>query len=104
MEIPIGGRKTVNPKEVISLKGDVNYTTVVFQNGRRKETVATTLKTIQNRLKPFPHFFRITKSTIINLDCIAHIKNNQIYLVNGEVIVPSRRRGREFFETVWVNN
>ncbi|MCP9762775.1 LytTR family DNA-binding domain-containing protein [Lacihabitans soyangensis] len=99
-QIPIGGRKTVNPRDVISLKGDVNYTTVVFQNGRRKETVATTLKRIQEQLQPFPNFYRVTKSTIINLDCIECIKNNQIYLINGEVIIPSRRRGKMFFETI----
>ncbi|MCP9757660.1 LytTR family transcriptional regulator [Lacihabitans sp. CCS-44] len=99
-QIPIGGRKTVNPQELISLKGEINYTTVSFQNGRRKETVATTLKRIQEQLQPFPNFYRVTKSTIINLDCIERIKNNQIYLINGEVIVPSRRRAKDFFNLI----
>jgi DNA-binding LytR/AlgR family response regulator len=99
-QIPIGGRKTVNPKEVISLKGEINYTTVHFQNGKQKEIVATTLKKIQANLEDFPNFFRVTKSTIINLDCIERIKNNQIYLINGEVIVPSRRRAK-VFNGIW---
>jgi hypothetical protein len=29
-EINIGGRQTVNPQELISLKGEINYTTVHF--------------------------------------------------------------------------
>jgi DNA-binding LytR/AlgR family response regulator len=95
-QITIGGRKKVNPQEVISLKGEINYTTVFFMDGKRKEIVATTLKKIQANLEPFPNFFRVTKSTIINLDCIKHIKNNHIYLINGEVIVPSRRRAKDF--------
>lgn len=99
-QITIGGRKTVNPQEVISLKGEINYTTVFFVDGKRKEIVATTLKKIQANLEPFPNFYRVTKSTIINLDCIERIKNNQIHLVNGEVIIPSRRRGKVFFETI----
>ena len=102
-QITIGGRKTINPQELISLKGEVNYTTVYFLDGKRKEVVATTLKKIQTQLEPFPNFYRVTKSTIINLNCISQIKNNQIFLINGEVIVPSRRRGKVFFETIWVN-
>lgn len=96
IQIPIGGRKTVDPHDVISLKGEINYTTVVFQNGRRKETVATTLKKIQAQLEPFPNFFRVTKSTIINLDCIEKASGNQILMSNGEILVPSRRRAKGF--------
>ena len=95
-QIPIGGRKTKNPRDVISLKGEINYTTVFFQGEKQKVIVATTLKKIQIQLQPFPNFFRVTKSIIINLDCIKRIKDNQIYLVNGEVVVPSRRRVKSF--------
>jgi DNA-binding LytR/AlgR family response regulator len=93
-QITIGGRKTVNPQELISLKDEINYTIVSFQNGQRKETVATTLKKIQEQLQSFPNFFRVTKSTIINLNCIESIQYNQIYVINGEVILPSRRRAK----------
>ncbi len=95
-EILIGARKMVNPSEILSLKGDVNYTTVFFTDGQRKEVVATTLKKIQSRLQPFPHFFRISKNTIINLNCIEAIHKNEVFLINGEGIVPSRRRSKNF--------
>jgi DNA-binding LytR/AlgR family response regulator len=94
--IHIGGRQNVNPLELITLKADVNYTTVHFQNGKNKIIVATTLKKIQAQLEPFPNFFRVTKSTIINLDCIKKVKNNQIFLNNGEKITASRRRTKNF--------
>lgn len=94
--INIGGRKSINPKEVISLKADINYTTVNFQADKRTVIVATTLKTIEKRLEGYPNFFRVTKSTIINMECIRRIKNNEIFLINGEKIVPSRRREKVF--------
>ncbi len=102
-QIHIGGRKSINPENVISLKADINYTTVYFLDGSKKQTVATTLKKIEARLLPFPNFFRITKSTIINLDCIAEVNAKRLLLSNGESILPSRRRGKVFFESIWNN-
>lgn len=96
LEIEIGGRKTVNPQEVMSLKGEINYTTIHFQDGKKKIIVATTLKKIQSRLEAFPNFCRVTKSTIINMNFIEKISDNQIFMINGETIVPSRRRAKTF--------
>ncbi|MBK6975835.1 MAG: LytTR family transcriptional regulator [Cytophagaceae bacterium] len=95
-EILIGARKMVNPSEILSLKGDVNYTTVFFTDGQRKEVVATTLKKIQSRLQPFPHFFRISKNTIINLNYIEAIENDRVRLLTGTLEYTSRRRRKEF--------
>lgn len=103
-QIQIGGRMSVYPKDLIVLKGEVNYTTVYFQNGKKKEMVATTLKKIEEKLLPYPNFFRITKSTIINIQCIKDIQNNKIFLINGETITPSRRRGKEFFKKITIKN
>jgi DNA-binding LytR/AlgR family response regulator len=97
--IQIRGRKSIDTQNIISLKADINYTTVYFLDGSRQETVATTLKKIEERLLPYSNFFRITKSTIINLDCIDNITNNIVIMNNGDKITPSRRRGKVFFET-----
>jgi DNA-binding LytR/AlgR family response regulator len=96
--IQIRGLKTIDIQNIISLKADINYTTVYFLDGSRQETVATTLKKIEARLIPYPNFFRITKSTIINIDCIDNITDNMVIMNNGQKIVPSRRRGKVFFE------
>ena len=100
-QIHIGGRKIVNPNNILRLKGEINYTTIYFLDGRRKETVATTLKKIEAKLMAFPHFFRITKSTIINLNCITEAHSKKVQMSNGECIIPSRRRGKVFFESIW---
>lgn len=93
----IGGRKTINPEEVIRLQADVNYTRVFFANGK-KIVVATTLKALENRFSAFPKFVRINKSVIINIDSIKRIDEEQIIFLNGETITPSRRRKKAFFE------
>lgn len=95
----IGGRQSINPEEVISLRADVNYTKVFLADGK-KIIVATTLKEIESRFRNCPKFFRISKSQIINIDCINNIQNEKILLKNGEIIVASRRRKKAFFETI----
>ncbi len=97
--ILIGGRKSINPEEVIRLQADINYTRVFLTDGK-KILVATTLKEIENRFSAFPKFVRINKSVIINLDCIKKIDNEQIIFQNGEICKPSRRRKKAFFEII----
>jgi hypothetical protein len=93
----IGGRKTINPEEVIRLEADINYTYVFFSDGK-KIVVATTLKELESRFQGYPKFFRINKSVIINIDSIKRIDEEQIIFQNGETITPSRRRKKAFFE------
>lgn len=95
----IGGRKTINPEEVIRLQANINYTQVFFTNGK-KIIVATTLKELANRFQAYPKFFRINKSVIINIDCIKQIDDQQIIFQNGETCTPSRRRKKAFFEII----
>lgn len=102
-QIHIGARKHVSPSEILSLKADINYTTVCYTDGRKSDVVATTLKKIQKSLEPFPHFFRISKNTIINLNYIEKISNDEIRLTNGKVERTSRRR-RKDFEFIFLNN
>ena len=97
VSIFIGGRKSINPEEVIRLQADINYTRVFLSDGK-KILVATTLKEIENRFSAFPKFVRINKSVIINIDCIKQINDEQIIFQNGETLTPSRRRKKAFFE------
>lgn len=93
----IGGRKSINPEEVIRLQADINYTRVFLADGK-KILVATTLKEIESRFSAFPKFVRINKSLIINIDCIKQVRNEQIIFQNGETLTPSRRRKKAFFD------
>ncbi|MBK9934658.1 MAG: LytTR family transcriptional regulator [Cytophagaceae bacterium] len=96
-QIHVGGRLSINPQRIIRLKGDINYTTIYYADGKKKTVVATTLKKIQSRLEPFPYFFRISRNTIINLNCIDQIRDNDILLITGDIERASRRRKRDFF-------
>jgi len=97
--ISVGGGLCINPEEITKCKADVNYTHIFFSNGKRI-VVATTLKKIEIRFQPFPRFFRISKSIIINLDCIRRIVYPYVILQNGERFSPSRRRRKAFFDFI----
>lgn len=54
------------PKDIILFVAKENYTDILFSNGK-KLTVATTLKTFENRVTD-ADFFRVHKSFLINLE------------------------------------
>jgi DNA-binding LytR/AlgR family response regulator len=93
-EIQIGGYTKVNPQEVLMLQADVNYTTVYFIDGN-KSIVATTLKKLESRFKPF-NFFRPHKSFMVNLDCVKCFfqATNLLQMVDNQIVTVSRRKMR----------
>ena len=102
--IAIGGRKKVNPYEVILLEGDVNYTKVHLSSGKIL-FVATTLKKLLNRFNE-DSFFRTHKSYIVNLQ---HVENyefgEEINLLNDLKVSVSRRKRRDFSaKLLWIQN
>jgi DNA-binding LytR/AlgR family response regulator len=94
--IPIGGRQEVNPEEVMMLQADINYTIVYFLDGK-KSIVATPLKRLEPRFKPFD-FFRANKSFIVNLKCVDNYSEatKSIKIADYQRIIVSRRRHMEF--------
>ncbi|KPM47408.1 LytTR family DNA-binding domain-containing protein [Jiulongibacter sediminis] len=64
--IHLGGRLHRSYEEISFLKADVNYTRIHFKSGET-ELVATNLGQIEKRL-PEGLFYRVNRSTIINLD------------------------------------
>jgi DNA-binding LytR/AlgR family response regulator len=83
-------------KEVVLLKGEINYTTFYLRFGRNK-VVAHTLKFFESFLEE-QGFVRAHRSCIINPKFVQEYdKNNQILLMsNGEVVNISRRRQKGF--------
>jgi DNA-binding LytR/AlgR family response regulator len=98
-EIFIGGRTFASPKQIICIEADINYTKVYYVDGR-SAYIATTLKKMENRFRTIPHFYRINRSLIINLDFIKHVEAEKITLVNGHSFMPSRRRKKAFLELI----
>ncbi len=90
--IHIGGRKAVNPQDIAMLQADVNYTVLYFINGK-KAIVATPLKTLESRFKPF-NFYRTHKSYLVNIACVkCYLKpHNQVQMSDDKKILVSRRK------------
>lgn len=90
--IPIGGRTTVNPQEIILLQADINYTILYFANGQ-KTIVATPLKTLERRLVPYD-FYRTHKSYLINLKCVKLFSEatNIVQMTDNHRVIVSRRK------------
>jgi DNA-binding LytR/AlgR family response regulator len=94
--IHIGGRKHVEPKEVLFLIADQNYTTLILKNGQQL-FVATTLKTLQERLGAANNFFRPNRGNLLNLDFMCRFTDKSITLINEQTFKISRRRQNAFF-------
>lgn len=92
--IHFGGRIERDASDVLILKADLNYTFIYFKDGTRK-LVATTLGKIEGRL-PARRFFRINRSTVVNLDDSEIASDgSSITTKNGMIIHASRRRKEE---------
>lgn len=92
--IKIYHKKQIPPKEVILLKGDVNYTELHFHNGE-KIIVAKTLKLLHDAFSTHG-FFRISKTNMINIRYLSLTNENFsiVTLKNDvELNVSRRRRG-----------
>ena len=83
-------------KNVILLKGDINYTTLYLENGKTK-TLSHTLKFYETFLKS-QGFLRIHRGFLINPDYVKeYCEEKQIVtMTNGHQAEISRRRKREF--------
>ena len=89
--IHLGGRMHRSYEEINFLKADINYTRIHFKNGETK-IVATNLGQIEKRL-PQNLFYRVNRSTIINLDMKdIHIAADSIRKNKKPLFKISRRR------------
>lgn len=97
-EIKIGGFQTVIPKNVILFEGDINYSHVYLKNGMRF-TVATTLKSLEARFKPF-NFYRSHKKFLINVHEVESCGNYEVKLINQKMALVSRRKLNGLLERI----
>ncbi|GAB2609969.1 hypothetical protein GCM10027035_02780 [Emticicia sediminis] len=95
--IPIGGRKSVTPKQVLMLVADINYTIIHLFNGEQF-IIATTLKRVQKSLNSHGNFVRTNKKFVVNWDYVRSHCAKQLTLQNNQVIPFSRRQGRLVME------
>lgn len=88
-----GEQKTVNAQDIIYLEGDGKYCIV-----RTATDTIHSSKTIAQVYSLLPEhcFYRIHKSYVVNMYCIASFKNNIVTLNNGESAIVGRNRMAEF--------
>ncbi|MCU0326037.1 MAG: LytTR family transcriptional regulator DNA-binding domain-containing protein [Spirosomaceae bacterium] len=86
--------RQLNTSEIIRINGNINYSEI-FTNSGKKFVIAKTLKKYEENLE-LP-FFRGSKSCIINLNFLKSINSDGtiIYLKDGyELPISRRRRGK----------
>ncbi len=96
--IHIGGRKNVEPTEVIALVAAINYSLAYMHDGQ-VIVVATTLKKLENRFDS-DDFFRVHKSCMINLNYLSHYDFLSIEMKNHLKAPISRRRREAFLKKI----
>jgi two-component system, LytTR family, response regulator len=88
-----GKRKHIFDYEISRIEAAENYSIVHLIDGK-KVIIAKTLKKFEEELKI--GFFRINRSTLINLNYIQDNAGNQLVLKNGQEYKISRRRLNDF--------
>lgn len=95
--VHLGGRLHRSYEDISFLTADINYTRIHFKNGDT-ELVATNLGQIEKRL-PEDQFYRVNRSTIINLDLKGiHIAADSIRRNKKPLFKISRKRKQGLME------
>jgi DNA-binding LytR/AlgR family response regulator len=95
-QIHLGARAFASPSDILNLEAKENYTLIHFADNT-KLLSSTTMGTIEKRLEPYG-FFRINRSTIINLEYLNRFQvisnTSQVDSKNNSkpAIIVSRRR------------
>lgn len=95
------GFKVINVDEIMYLEADSNYT-VLHLSGLSQIVATRTIGDFEKILNT-PQFFRIHKSTIINMNCLrgySSYEGNYAELADGTKLSISRRKVIEFREEV----
>lgn len=88
--VHIGGHAHVQAGDILFCEGDRNYSRVHFRS-RRPLTVSTHLGLLEARLAT-RGFVRVSRSALVNKECILDYDNFEITLTNGLVLPIARRR------------
>lgn len=98
-----GNRMVIQPRDIIYLEADVNYT--IFHTRNRKFITSFHLKFFDAALKEHTDFLRINKSYILNLQYLKGLQWRKAYkearLTDGTRLPISRRRASGIKEALW---
>lgn len=91
--IHIGAHTRVQRAEIVYCEGDRNYTHVYFVR-RPTLMLSITMRLLHERIGE-AGFLRVSRSIVVNKECIKHYDGLKILLCNGVVIPVARRRRKE---------
>ncbi|MCR9063456.1 MAG: LytTR family transcriptional regulator [Cytophagales bacterium] len=108
-KVHIGARSTVSPEQIVLLKSDSNYTTIILNDGSSIFS-STTMGIIEKRLEGY-NFFRINRSTVVNTHYVTRTKHKKedgvviSFSLNGfpKILKISRRRKESFYKLINAN-
>jgi DNA-binding LytR/AlgR family response regulator len=92
MKIPINHQHIKPIDSIIYLQGDLNYTYLFYENGKKK-AIAKTLKRFEES-PDFQDWFRVHRSYLVNPKFITSVRlfDSSIELNTGIILPISRRR------------
>ena len=91
--IHIGAHTRVQRAEIVYCEGDRNYTHVHFIR-RPTLMLSITMRLLHERIGE-AGFLRVSRSIVVNKECIKHYDGREILLCNGVTISVARRRRKE---------
>jgi len=98
--ISLGYRSNVNPKDILFIRADSNYTHVYLEGGRTI-VAAITLGSLAKRLSQY-QFIRPNRSVLVNLNYTFGFEDSKshIRMFNNEIVPVSRRRVKQLKESI----
>ena len=90
-KIKKGSLQNLIPNDIILMKGNGNYSDILFKNGESL-LVAKTLKTLEKELASVKFFYRSHKAFLVNLGHIVEIDEDKLRMTNNTAALMSRRK------------
>ena len=88
-----GKQSKILAEDILKIEAAINYSIIYLKSGT-SIIVARTLKKYEKELQNV--FFRVNRSTLVNLKFINLHSNGQVMLCNGQSFTISRRRINHF--------
>lgn len=91
--VHVGGRRHVQPEQVMMLVADINYTTIYLSDGEHF-MIASTIGKVQKALNIHGNFVRPNKTQVVNWAYVTQRTQDGLLLKNNKMIIFSRRKRR----------
>ena len=97
--VHVGGRRHVQPEQVMMPVADINYTTIHLNDGEQF-MIASTIGKVQKALDIHGNFVRPNKTQVVNWAYVTQRTEDGLLLQNNEMIIFSRRKRKEITAVV----